>query len=127
MMRLSPAPLPPITIEDVRNRFRPDNISGLQLWLNSDVGAMAGGAGQFTAVNSEYLSIADNASVSTGDIDFFWAGWVYLDTKASIQGIASKYATNQQEWYLRYNNAVDRFQFSCQGSLTGTGAHTIAA
>lgn len=39
-----------------------------------------GQAAQFTRANSEYLSIADNASLSTGDIDFTMAVWVSPDS-----------------------------------------------
>lgn len=42
-----------------------------------------GNAGQFTSANSEYLSIADNAALSTGDIDFTIAFWVYYDSNFS--------------------------------------------
>ena len=37
-------------------------------------------AGQFTAANSEYLSHAHNSDLSTGDIDFTFAVWVYADS-----------------------------------------------
>lgn len=37
-------------------------------------------AAQFTAANSEYLSLADNDAASMGDIDFTIAAWTYLDT-----------------------------------------------
>lgn len=37
-------------------------------------------ARQFTAANSESFSRADNAALSTGDIDFTWAGWAYFDS-----------------------------------------------
>jgi len=43
-------------------------------------------AGQFTEANSEYLSIADNASLSAGDIDFAIALWVYLDSLPPAAG-----------------------------------------
>lgn len=42
-------------------------------------------ASQFTAANSEYLSIASNPSLQTGDIDFSFAGWVYIDSLATYR------------------------------------------
>lgn len=72
-----------------------------------------GNAAQFTAANSEFLSLADNADMSTGDIDFTFAAWVYLDSKA-VRTILSKVgdgSTNNTEYLLRYINTVDRFQF----------------
>lgn len=37
-------------------------------------------AAQFAAANSKYLSMADNAAMSVGNLDFTWAGWFYLDS-----------------------------------------------
>ena len=53
-----------------------------------------GNAGQFTLSNSEYLSHADNASLSTGDIDFTIACWFNPDSIAvnsclMAKGVAS--------------------------------------
>ncbi len=39
-----------------------------------------GSASQFTAANSEYLSIPSNANLSTGDVSFTWAFWFYMDS-----------------------------------------------
>lgn len=67
--------------------------SGNDLTDNNTVTQAAGkisNAGQFTSANSETLSRADNASLSTGDIDFTVAGWVYGDTLPSGGGIIQK-------------------------------------
>lgn len=63
-----------------------------------------GNAAQFTAANLEHLSIADNASLSMGDIDFTIAAWVYLDTKNNF-GLVSKWLTsgNQRGYLLLYS------------------------
>ena len=80
-------------------------------------------AAQFTAANSEYLSRADNASLSTGDIDFTVACWVYLDTNVNAT-LITKYnvQTNQDEYLLFYNqndhSPNNRFSFV----VTATGA-----
>lgn len=71
-----------------------------------------GNAAQFTAANSEYLSIADNAALSMGDIDFTIAGWVYLDTKIADRGICAKFGGSQNEFILRFQFAVLQFVFS---------------
>lgn len=49
-----------------------------------------GSAGQFTRVNSEYLSIADNAALSVADIDFTFAVWFYADTVSIQQALFGK-------------------------------------
>lgn len=78
-------------------------------------------AAQFTAANSEYLSCADNAELSTGDVDFAICAWVYLDNKTNSQGIVTKWNVtgNQREFGLSYNVGVDRFAFN----VSSTGAN----
>jgi hypothetical protein len=61
--------------------------SGNDLTDNNTVTQAVGkiaGAAQFTALNSESLSRASNASLQTGDIDFTVAAWIYLDTLADM-------------------------------------------
>lgn len=80
-----------------------------------------GSAGLFTAANSEYLSVADNAALSTGDIDFWAVTWAYLNSISADQYIICKYlpAGSQREWYLARDNATGRFSFGV--SATGGG------
>lgn len=83
-----------------------------------------GNAAQFTSANSESLTRNDNASLSTGDIDFTVAAWVYLDSKAARQTIATKGgggAPGSDEWVLDYLNSSDRFRF-----FTGGASYKIA-
>jgi len=78
-----------------------------------------GNAGQFTAANSEYLSLADNADLSTGDIDFTFAMWVYGDTLASgadFRGIISKWEGSNQEYILQNNGVTSRLIWSVGSS-----------
>jgi hypothetical protein len=74
-----------------------------------------GNAAQFTKANGEYLFIADNSDVSTGDIDFTIAVWVYLDSKPVNQmDIITKRGASVgvTEYILRYEgSAIDRFTF----------------
>ena len=83
-------------------------------------------AGQFTRANSEYLSIADNASLSTGDIDFTVALWVYIDSKPGdmhVFGRASSYASFALIEYLVYYRASnDRFRFAPSNGSTSVPA-----
>jgi hypothetical protein len=48
--------------------------------LTFSVAEKGGGAARFINANADYLFAADNAALSTGDVDFAWAGWVYFDT-----------------------------------------------
>jgi hypothetical protein len=70
-------------------------------------------AAQFTRVNTEYLSHADNASLSTGDIDYTVAAWVYLDSKPGNMGVIAKDSGGaNREYVLQYTNASVRFVFT---------------
>jgi len=86
--------------------------SGCDLTDNNTVGYAAGhissNAAQFVAENNEYLSIADNADVSTGDVDFTVVTWIYNDgPKSGTKYIASK----GHEWGIRYQGSSDRYDF----------------
>lgn len=78
---------------------------------------------------TQYLSIADNAALSMGDIDFTVACWVNLTSKAAAAEMISKYATtgNQREYRLIYQSANDRFRFDVAPSGTTTGTLTVSA
>ncbi len=83
-----------------------------------------GNAGQFVAANSEYLSRADNADLSTGDIDFSVAAWVYLDTKPASfsRGVLTKGGIDgdqpNDEYGLYYNLTLDLFRFLIANGTT---------
>jgi hypothetical protein len=100
--------------------------SGCDLTDNNTVTnntGIIGNAGQFVQANSEYLSHTDNADLSTGDIDFTIATWVYLNSKAGTEHIFAKWgAAGQREYRLIYETAVDRFQFivSADGTASAT-------
>ncbi|MBI2314953.1 hypothetical protein HYU93_02745 [Candidatus Daviesbacteria bacterium] len=74
-----------------------------------------GNAGQFTAANSEYLSVADNANLRTGDIDFTISGWFYKDSSpTTILRAVGKYNTtgNLREYMIDWSgSSVNRFRF----------------
>ncbi len=80
--------------------------------VTSNTGKLSS-SGQFTAANSEYLSRADSTDLSTGNIDFTVAAWVYMDTKPSSANFVTKWTSGvNTEWYLNYTAAVDRFRFA---------------
>jgi Concanavalin A-like lectin/glucanases superfamily len=99
----------------------------------TQVTGKVGNAAQFTAPNTEYLSIVDNASLSTEDIDFTIAAWVFLDSIADNRGIAGKIGpSGTAEWYLQYKTSpTNRFEFyvytSDAGSSNFIQANTLGA
>ena len=94
---------------------REDAVGSNDLTDNNTVTQATGRIGngaQFNGTN-QYLSIADNADLSMGDIDFSISCWVNMDTKSSgVSGIVGKWASNQ-EYLISYTgtSGTDRFQF----------------
>jgi hypothetical protein len=84
------------------------------------------GARDFEAGDTEHFEIADNASLSTGDIDYTIAAWVQLESLATGT-IAAKFGTtgNQREWRFYYDATASRFRLSV--SPTGASAGTVTA
>ena len=105
---------------------RNDSAGANHLTDNNTVGSAAGLvyplAGDFVAANSESLSIADNAALSTGNIDFWVAAWVRLTTKTgNVQAFVNKGGNTTgpggAEFSLRYIESSDRFGFLIDGGL----------
>jgi hypothetical protein len=95
-----------------------------------------GNAAQFTAANSERLTIADNASLSVGDIDFTWAFWLYMDSTTGYQAYISKdsddgsggaFEIRKEEgetrptWLIRQSGGSDCARVQWGGSALSTG------
>jgi hypothetical protein len=100
-----------------------DSINSQALVATNTPGSAAGVVGnarQFNSANSRRFTLADNATMSTGNIDFWVSCWVYLDSKAANQIFVSKGATSTTEFYLQYLTASDRFTFNIRGAAGGT-------
>lgn len=90
--------------------------------INGTVSAQPGiqdQAARFQAVEQRHLSIGDNPDVSTGDIDFTIAAWVYLDTITDHRTILAKGDTVNgcgDEYLLWYQGTARNFRFeiNCQ-------------
>jgi hypothetical protein len=83
-------------------------------------------AAKFVSANSEYLSISDNAALSTGDIDFTIAGWFKMNTLDQNHRFISKYGSaGSREYLLYYLTATNRFHFTI--SSDGTVSQAVDA
>ena len=105
---------------DETSGSRADSFGSETLTDNNTVTGATGkvsGAAQFTAANSEYLSHADDAALSTGDIDFTFAYWLYMDSKSAEMHTISKSGVLNREYDLVYDPGSDRFYW--QVSSTG--------
>lgn len=103
---------------------RADSVGSSTLTDNNTVLAATGKQGNgadFERDNSEYLSCADNAAVSTGDVDVTWAFWFNSESSGD-RVLLSKWngSTNDREYIIEID-ATDIY-FSVSASGTGTGA-----
>lgn len=80
-----------------------------------------GGCRTFAAASSQMFSRADNAALSTGDIDYTLAMWVYLASKpVATMDMLSRYDVLNlalREYLFVWNAISDRFEFY----ITNTG------
>ncbi len=86
-----------------------------------------GKAAQFVKAQLESLSIPDNIDLSSGDVDFSYAGWVYFDSLPSggdAAALVHKYksSTAQREFGIAYDGTAGRLQFYVSDDGT-SGAH----
>lgn len=89
-------------------------------------------ASQFTAANSEFLSRTDDASLSTGDIDWSIVGWIYGDSFPNPAPIVTKYTADAgvKEYLLRVNasDIVDWTVYDSSNGSIGTATEgTVGA
>lgn len=86
-------------------------------------------AGQFTAANLEYLSIADNASLSSPETSFGVFVWVRADAVATTMAVVAKYvfATDNREYILRHNHTTNRFEWQVSSDGTSGALTTVVA
>lgn len=102
---------------------------------NPGPSAVIPASAQFTRALSEYLSHVDDAILSSGDIDFTWAGWVYLDSKpaATQLSLMMKWGVNgggdDREYGIVWDSTgvytADGFAFIA--SADGIGENWIVA
>lgn len=92
---------------------------GNTLTNNNGVTFPTGGIGkyaQFVRATSQSLSIADNADLSTGDVDFWFGFRVWLDSKPGTMAFAGKWNDNTTtvEYASWYDSGSDRIKFAVE-------------
>ncbi len=106
--------------------YSPNNTSGPLFGNLSPKGqavrlTAVGRAAQFASANAQSLSIPDNPSLSTGDVDIALAFWVNLDDLNDYDLVSKMLAAgNQREYDVVYRASNDRFRFVV--FPTGSGA-----
>ncbi len=103
-----------------------NNLSDVN-FVTSAVGRV-GNAANFDETN-RYLSIPDNPSLSTGDVDFTIAAWVYINSlpTTSFQDYVGKFdaASNNREYLLLYYYSAKKFAFSVSSDGTNPNTKTV--
>src|SRR3990167_5832275 len=111
--------------------FNLTHIPDCKLWLNASPSpanvnnVKSGNAAQFTAANSEYLSVTDNAALSMGDIDGQIGGFFYFDSlpaSGATMGLMGKWASGDLEYRLYCDNTggTIRFKFDVRNTANDT-------
>lgn len=70
-------------------------------------------AAQFAAASTQYLSVASDANLQTGDRDFYMALWVKADDLSQSRWVAGKWGgtTANSEWSILYNSSTGQVSF----------------
>lgn len=111
-----------------------DSVGSNALTDNNTVGSATGVGGtgtcrDFNAASNEYFSHADNATLSTGDIDFTLAGWLYINSTGTTRGTLAKWdsAGPDLEFQIYYDlfGSV-YFQVRDAANSTSPSVHTTA-
>lgn len=118
---------------DEANGARIDSVGNNNL---TDVGSVAsttgrvGNAASFDGTN-RYLSAPDSSSLSTGDIDFTIAAWIYINAlpTTSFQDYVAKWdaASNNREYLLLYYYTAQKFSFVVSRDGINTGTAVMAS
>lgn len=76
---------------------------------------------QFTAANTEYLDIADNASLSLEGTSWTMWCWFYPDTNKSYHALGSKYGPggNSDHEFIIFNDVSNRLDFDIYNASGG--------
>ncbi len=107
---------------DEASGTRNDSHGTNHLTDNNSTGSATGkinNAADLESSSSQYLSIADNSSVSIGDIDCAFQVWVNIEAKpANSMFIIGKWLSSNFEYTIYWRQASDRFSFA----VTSSGA-----
>lgn len=90
-----------------------------------------GNAAYIVAASSQFLSVASNSAVQTGDVDFTIAGWIYTSLGSSQLILAKRGAgAGTSEYAVYYDSGPNRFialVFRATDSAVSRAADTFGA
>lgn len=116
-------------LDEAAGATRVDSVGGADL---TDVNTVGQGTGvisndaAFTGSSNHALTRTDDTTISTGDIDFTWAGWVKITSGAtSFHGLISKRVDSDghdAEYCFYYGNTSGLFGF-----IVGDGSSSFGS
>ena len=113
---------------------RLDSWGSSTLTSNNSVGqttGIQGSCASFTAASSMFLSMADSAAVSSGNVDFAAMCWVYITNygaSANGQRFFSKDDNGvNREWLLGYETGANKFTCILWSGASGSGFTQVYA
>lgn len=114
-------------LEEESATERKDSVGNNDLSDTATVGVTTGGGGIIGEAadfsGTSRLWINDNAEMSTGNIDFTFSTWVYLNNIGSNREILQKDDSGQREYFLRYDSSSNNFWWrTFNGGTTQTGS-----
>lgn len=106
---------------------RADSVGASTLVDNSGVGSATGlvysNAASFVSAESDNLTVANNAAISAGDIDFWVATWVYMTALVAWSVIVHKGNVNsvlsEYEWGLLRSSTTTQYAFWLSNGSSG--------
>lgn len=99
--------------------------------VDSDTGLVYPTARSFTRANQEYFERADEALISTGDIDFTWAFWIRLNSYLYMRPV-EKWAPGAHDYVVEHEVPANKFKMAvgsggvAVGTVTSTTAISLA-
>lgn len=97
------------------------------------VTGLLGNCGDFEDTNSEYFTVADNASLSMGHVDCTITYWVKFESLGTIRDCVSKWGgtASTQEYLTGYSSSTNRIRFLVNNTAatvtTGVNADNLGA
>jgi hypothetical protein len=121
---------PTLTVLNQNALWSPLRLPGLAAWYDaadsSTVLTQVGGATNFVNANSQQLSVASNASLQTGDVDYTVCGWVN-QTVALPQNVIGVWnlTGDQRQWRVNFNGSQLTFQVTESGTFASARTLSI--
>jgi hypothetical protein len=86
-------------------------------YLDAGQGVYTDAAASFVGANQQFLSAPSNASLQTGNVDFWVSFWFKEGTRTVESDMVSKYGPAGSEWLVTSLNGTIRF-YNLNGSVT---------